>query len=52
MNPTPDDYLNVNRALWNARVPAHVGSRFYHVAGFLGEPCCLTGIEREMLGEV
>lgn len=53
MNPsTATDYLNVNRALWNARVPVHVGSRVYDVAGFLKAPCCLTELEREMLGEV
>jgi SAM-dependent methyltransferase len=50
--PSAGDYLHMNRALWNARVPVHVGSRSYDVAGFLRNPCCLTEIEREMLGEV
>lgn len=28
------DYLETNRANWNARVPIHVGSEFYDVDGF------------------
>lgn len=46
------DYLTVNRALWNARVPVHVAARSYDVAGFLQNPCCVGEIEREFLGDV
>ncbi|WP_406674377.1 hypothetical protein WBK31_04820 [Nonomuraea sp. N2-4H] len=28
------DYLSINRADWNARVPLHVSSDFYDVEGF------------------
>ena len=46
------NYLTVNRDLWNARTPVHVGSRLYDVAGFLQNPCRLKEIERELLGDL
>jgi hypothetical protein len=48
----PSDYPRLNRALWDARVPVHVGSRLYDVAGFLRKPCRLTEIERGDAGGV
>ncbi|MEU6710138.1 class I SAM-dependent methyltransferase [Nonomuraea sp. NPDC046802] len=47
------DYLQVNRANWNARVPIHVGSDFYDVRGFkVDGRIALTPFEREEVGDV
>ncbi|MEV0380843.1 class I SAM-dependent methyltransferase [Nonomuraea sp. NPDC050643] len=47
-----DDYLQVNRANWNARVPIHVGSDFYDVEGFKAGGSPLRPFEIEEVGEV
>jgi len=41
-----DDYLDVNRANWDERVPAHVASPSYHVADFLADPSYLSEVVR------
>ncbi|WP_139923242.1 bifunctional 2-polyprenyl-6-hydroxyphenol methylase/3-demethylubiquinol 3-O-methyltransferase UbiG [Hymenobacter sp. DG01] len=50
-NPRPD-YLDLNRALWNAKVPYHLDSEFYDVAGFRAGRSSLNDIESDLLGEV
>lgn len=47
-----DDYLQVNRANWNARVPVHVGSAFYDVEGFKAGRNALRPFELDEVGEV
>ncbi|THH40292.1 class I SAM-dependent methyltransferase [Neolewinella litorea] len=44
-----DDYLDINRAHWNDRTPAHLGSKFYDVAGWLAGQDSLREIEAGML---
>jgi hypothetical protein len=46
------DQFAANRALWNARVPHHVGSRMYDVEGFIAGRSSLTAIELDLLGDV
>ena len=46
------DHFAANRALWNARVPHHVGSRMYDVESFVAGRRSLTAIELALLGEV
>ena len=46
------DHFAANRALWNARVPHHVGSRMYDVEGFVAGRSSLTAIELDLLGDV
>ncbi|SDH31511.1 class I SAM-dependent methyltransferase [Nonomuraea jiangxiensis] len=46
------DYLPVNRANWNARVPIHVGSDFYDVAGFKAGRNPLRPFELAEVGDV
>lgn len=34
-----DDYIKINRELWNKKTPVHVASKFYDVEGFIaGKP--------------
>jgi SAM-dependent methyltransferase len=40
------DYLDVNRASWDERVPAHVASPDYHVKQFEADPEYLSGVVR------
>ena len=44
-----DNYLELNRAHWNQRTPAHLGSEFYDVEGWLAGKECLRGIELGLL---
>jgi SAM-dependent methyltransferase len=49
------DYLEVNRANWDERVPAHVASPSYHVDDFLSDPSYLSEVvrfDRPRLGDV
>ncbi|MET7328006.1 class I SAM-dependent methyltransferase [Nonomuraea sp. NPDC005650] len=46
------DYLGVNRANWNGRVPIHVASDFYDVEGFKAGRISLKGFERDEVGDV
>ncbi|WP_043614748.1 class I SAM-dependent methyltransferase [Nonomuraea candida] len=46
------DYLRINRANWNARVPVHVTSDFYDVAGFRAGGSALRPFELEEVGDV
>jgi len=50
-----DDYLAVNRATWDERVPAHVASKSYGVGKFLADPDHLSGVvafDRPRLGDL
>ncbi|WP_235834733.1 class I SAM-dependent methyltransferase [Actinomadura logoneensis] len=47
-----DEYLEVNRDLWDERVPIHVGSEFYDVAGFRAGANMLRDFERAEVGDV
>ncbi|MGW0808074.1 class I SAM-dependent methyltransferase [Nonomuraea sp. NPDC002799] len=46
------DYLQVNKANWNARVPIHVSSAFYDVEGFKAGRIPLRPFERAEVGDV
>lgn len=46
------DYLETNKALWNARTPHHVVSAFYNMDAFLQGASTLKGIEMNLLGDV
>ncbi|MEV0229596.1 class I SAM-dependent methyltransferase [Nonomuraea sp. NPDC050786] len=46
------DYLAVNRANWNARVPIHVASDFYDVEGFKAGRNAIRSFERDEVGDV
>src|SRR5919199_4633099 len=46
------DYLDVNRANWNARVPIHVASDFYDVEGFKAGRNVIRPFERDEVGDV
>lgn len=49
------DYLAVNRASWDERVPAHEASPDYSVAAFAADPDFLSGVvrfDRPRLGDV
>ncbi|MFB6893989.1 class I SAM-dependent methyltransferase [Kitasatospora sp. NPDC056327] len=50
--PAPDDWLATNRANWDGRVPVHVASEFYDVAGFVegGDP--MRAFEVDEVGDV
>lgn len=48
----PDDYLSINRRLWNDWAEKHIDSEFYDVAGFINGRNSLNGIELQLLGDV
>jgi SAM-dependent methyltransferase len=48
----PEEWLALNRALWDERVPIHVASAFYDVDGFLAGESTLRSFELEELGNV
>ncbi|MEQ9188429.1 MAG: class I SAM-dependent methyltransferase [Cryomorphaceae bacterium] len=50
--PNENDYLDYNRALWNAWTQGHISSDFYDVPSFLEGRNSLTDIELEQLGDV
>jgi 2-polyprenyl-3-methyl-5-hydroxy-6-metoxy-1,4-benzoquinol methylase len=47
-----EEWLAVNRALWDERVPLHVASGFYDVEGFLAGGSTLRSFELEEVGDV
>lgn len=49
---TLNNYLDVNRALWNEKTRHHVSSDFYGVAGFMAGKSSLNSIELDLLGDV
>lgn len=47
-----EQYIEVNRALWNEKTKHHIGSAFYDMAAFLAGQTSLKEIELELLGDV
>lgn len=52
MSAIPDNYLELNRRLWNAKTDYHVQSAFYDVPGFMAGKSSLTEVEQRLLGPV
>jgi 2-polyprenyl-3-methyl-5-hydroxy-6-metoxy-1,4-benzoquinol methylase len=48
----PEEWLALNRALWDERVPIHVASDFYDVDAFLAGGSTLRAFELEEVGDV
>ena len=48
----PEEWLAVNRALWDERVPIHVASAFYDVDAFVAGGSTLREFELEEVGDV
>jgi SAM-dependent methyltransferase len=51
-SPDPASKIEANRAMWDARVPVHVGSRFYDVDGFVAGREGLRAFEVDEMGPV
>jgi SAM-dependent methyltransferase len=51
-DPTGADWLDLNRALWDERVPIHLAGEYYDVARFLRGASTLRAFELAELGEV
>lgn len=47
-----ENYLDINRKLWNAKVDSHLKSDFYFVDEFLKGRTSLNSIELDLLGEI
>lgn len=50
-----DDYLDLNRASWDERAPAHAASPDYNVQRFLEDPAYISGVvqfDRALLGDL
>lgn len=47
-----ENYLEINRQSWNAKVEPHLKSDFYDVKGFLEGKTSLKSIELELLGAI
>lgn len=47
-----DNYLNINRRLWNGRTQHHYQSKFYDNAGFIAGKNTLNDIELPLLGNL
>jgi len=48
----PEDYIDVNKRLWNERTRVHLNSEFYNVEAFLKGKSSLNDIELALLGNV
>lgn len=46
------DYLAINKALWNAKTPVHVESDFYDTQSFINGANTLNDIELKLLGNL
>ena len=49
---TAENYVAINKALWNERTKHHLQSEFYDVNAFLKGASSLNSIELDMLGDV
>jgi SAM-dependent methyltransferase len=47
-----EDWIAINQAMWDERVPIHVASDFYDVEGFLAGATTLRQFELEEMGDV
>ena len=53
MNSSPEEnYVNINRELWNQRTAVHLKSEFYDVARFIAGKSSLNAIELDFLGDL
>lgn len=52
MDRAAENYLDINRRLWNERTKAHLSSAFYDLPSFLAGKSSLQQIELELLGDV
>ena len=52
MPQPPADWLELNRAYWNERVPMHADSRLYDVTGFVAGQDTLRVFEPDEVGDV
>jgi SAM-dependent methyltransferase len=50
--PPEDDWIAINKAMWDERVPIHVASEFYDVEGFLAGHSTLRQFELDEVGDV
>jgi SAM-dependent methyltransferase len=48
----PEEWIELNRAMWDERVPIHVASEFYDVEGFLAGANTLRPFELHEMGPV
>lgn len=51
MNPS-ENYIDINKALWNDKVVHHIDSDFYNMEAFLAGKTSLNPVELELLGDV
>lgn len=51
MNPS-ENYININKALWNEKVAHHIDSDFYNMEAFLAGKTSLNPVELELLGDI
>ena len=49
---TPPDWMRLNRAYWDERVPIHAASRLYDVPGFVAGKDTLRPFEADEVGDV
>ncbi|MEM6261695.1 MAG: class I SAM-dependent methyltransferase [Bacteroidota bacterium] len=47
-----EDYLDINRKLWNDKVAVHLQSDFYNLQGFMEGATSLREVELSLLGEI
>lgn len=47
-----DNYIEINKKSWNARLESHLASAFYDMPGFLEGNSSLNKIELDLLGDV
>ncbi len=47
-----ENYLDINKSSWNARVDTHLESDFYFVDEFLKGKTSLNSIELDLLGHI
>ncbi|KXK50078.1 MAG: SAM-dependent methyltransferase, partial [Chlorobi bacterium OLB5] len=47
-----EEYIKINRELWNKKTPVHIASKFYDVEGFVKGESSLNPAELESLGDV
>jgi len=52
MKQKEQDYIAINRKLWNKRTGFHLKSSFYDVEGFINGKNPLNNIELELLGDI
>lgn len=49
---TPQNYIAINRACWNARAEHHINSDFYQLEAFISGASSLNTIELNLLGDI